>query len=215
VLLAVIGMSWLTRAREDGRRRLDEPGDLVRLEIEAALARGIRVIPVLVDGALMPAPGQLPASLEKLAGRQAVELSPAHFSSDARRLLMTLEKTLTQVPGSPPRPPPAPLPHPAAAWTAPADAEHFCGYCGFPFRPSQQNQEYCNQYPLPAHGRCGRRHQDAQSDEGLRKRLDVTQRVRPDSRRTPEDAIAHEWVRRNRPGLDLSPWQATQPPSRG
>ena len=48
-VLAVIGDRWLAAADEDGRR-LDDPGDFVRLEIEAALTRGVRVIPVLVGG---------------------------------------------------------------------------------------------------------------------------------------------------------------------
>src|SRR5580693_7945944 len=43
VLVAVIGPSWLTMADEQGRRRLDDPDDIVRLEIEAALARDVRV----------------------------------------------------------------------------------------------------------------------------------------------------------------------------
>jgi hypothetical protein len=51
VLLALIGDRWLTIADEDGRRRLDNPDDFVRLEIEAALTRNVRVIPILVDGA--------------------------------------------------------------------------------------------------------------------------------------------------------------------
>ncbi len=46
VLLAVIGPRWLAAAGPD-ERRLDDAGDFVRLEIEAALARGVRVIPVL------------------------------------------------------------------------------------------------------------------------------------------------------------------------
>jgi hypothetical protein len=64
VLLAVIGGRWLEAAGPDGRR-LDDPDDFVRLEIEAALARGVRVIPVLVDGTTMPRPDQLPASLAR------------------------------------------------------------------------------------------------------------------------------------------------------
>jgi hypothetical protein len=71
VLLALIGGRWLTIAGQDGRRRLDDPGDFVRLEIEAALARQVRVIPVLVDGARMPRAEELPPSLAKLtAGRR-------------------------------------------------------------------------------------------------------------------------------------------------
>src|SRR5690348_16175934 len=54
VLLAVIVPQWLA-AEENGERRLDDPQDWVRLEIEAAINRGVRVIPVLVDGARMPA----------------------------------------------------------------------------------------------------------------------------------------------------------------
>jgi hypothetical protein len=54
VLLAVIGPTWLTVTDERGRRRLDDPDDIVRLEIEAALAREVRVIPILVEGAVMP-----------------------------------------------------------------------------------------------------------------------------------------------------------------
>ena len=52
VLVAVIGPGWLRTADERGGRRLDDPDDLVRLEIGAALARGVRVIPVLVEGRL-------------------------------------------------------------------------------------------------------------------------------------------------------------------
>src|SRR6266508_306274 len=51
VLLALIGDEWLTITDEDGQRRLDDPNDFVRLEIEAALTRNVRVIPILVDGA--------------------------------------------------------------------------------------------------------------------------------------------------------------------
>ena len=63
VLLALIGEQWLTITDEHGRRRLDDPDDFVRLEIEAALTRNVRVIPILVDGARMPRADELPPSL--------------------------------------------------------------------------------------------------------------------------------------------------------
>jgi hypothetical protein len=96
VLLALIGGRWLTVAGQDGRRRLDNPDDFVRLEIEAALARDVRVIPILVEGARMPRADELPASLSKLARRQALELSPSRFDVDIGRLLRVLERTITE-----------------------------------------------------------------------------------------------------------------------
>src|SRR4051812_37180313 len=59
-LIAVIGRNWLTVLDEDGQRRIDDAGDFVRIEIQTALTRGVRVIPVLVDGARMPDEGELP-----------------------------------------------------------------------------------------------------------------------------------------------------------
>jgi hypothetical protein len=94
VLLAVIGDKWLTVADESGGRRLDDPEDFVRIEIEAALTRKVRIIPILVEGARMPSEHQLPPSLTPLARRQALELSPARFSADTGRLLRTLERAL-------------------------------------------------------------------------------------------------------------------------
>ena len=96
VLLALIGDQWLTMTDELGKSRLDNPDDFVRLEIEAALVRGVRVIPILVDGARMPRDEELPPSLAPLARRQALELSPSRFDFDTSRLLKVLEKTLAE-----------------------------------------------------------------------------------------------------------------------
>src|SRR5215813_2477651 len=79
VLLAVIGPRWLTSQDAQGSRRLDDPNDFVRLEIEAALKRGVRVVPVRVDGAAMPAAEQLPPSLRPLARRQAIEMDDTRW----------------------------------------------------------------------------------------------------------------------------------------
>jgi hypothetical protein len=97
VLLALIGEEWLTITDEHGRRRLDNPDDFVRLEIEAALTREVRVIPILVDGARMPRADELPDGLAKLVRRQALELSPARFDFDTSRLLKVLDWTLVEV----------------------------------------------------------------------------------------------------------------------
>ena len=95
VLLAVIGDRWLTITDAVGRRRIDDPVDFVRLEIEAALTRKIRVIPILVNGARMPRAGDLPTSIEGLAYRQALELSPNRFELDLAPLFKALDNTLS------------------------------------------------------------------------------------------------------------------------
>ncbi len=98
-LVAVIGQGWVSSADRDNRRRIDDPHDFVRIEIEAALDRGVRLIPVLVDGAAMPRPGELPDSMKKLSRRQGVDVSHAQFDSDVRKLtrvLSLLEEELRQ-----------------------------------------------------------------------------------------------------------------------
>ena len=73
VLVAVIGPAWLTATDGRGRRRLDHPGEtLVRLEIETALTRGVRVIPVLAQGAMMPGEDDLPENLAGVHSRGLV-----------------------------------------------------------------------------------------------------------------------------------------------
>src|SRR5262249_30582965 len=94
VLLAVIGPGWLTSVDARGLRRLDNPADFVRIEIEAALARDIRVIPVLVDGAPMPAEQDLPDALRSLADRNAVRLAHERFGADASDLTAALARII-------------------------------------------------------------------------------------------------------------------------
>jgi hypothetical protein len=94
VLLAIIGNKWLTITDETGKRRLDNPNDFVRIEIASALARDIRVIPVLVQGASMPAAEDLPDDLKPLTRRNAIELSHARFKSDVERLVHVLQNAL-------------------------------------------------------------------------------------------------------------------------
>src|SRR5580700_217902 len=74
VLLAVIGPRWLEAQDKSGKRRLDSDSDYVRIELASALKRDIAVIPVLVDGAMMPAEERLSDDLKPLARRHALEL---------------------------------------------------------------------------------------------------------------------------------------------
>jgi Heavy-metal resistance protein CzcE/TIR domain len=113
VLLAVIGKEWLTAADAQGRRRLDDPADFVRLETASALRRDIPVVPVLVHGASMPGAGQLPDDLKDLAFRNGVELTHARWASDVQLLIRALMPHVDATP--PPEPDPLPAPAPRAA----------------------------------------------------------------------------------------------------
>jgi formylglycine-generating enzyme required for sulfatase activity len=88
VLLALIGDEWLNiRDPATGRRRLDDPKDFVRIEIAAALQRGIPVVPVLFDGASIPPAEDLPEDLKPLARRNGLPVTRASFDSDMLRLV--------------------------------------------------------------------------------------------------------------------------------
>ena len=103
VLLAVIGSEWLTIRNQEGELRLQDPGDFVRIEIESALQRNIPVIPLLVAGAKMPAPEELPESLQALAFRNGIPIRPApDFSVDMARLIRNLRRHM-QVPSEAPK----------------------------------------------------------------------------------------------------------------
>ncbi len=95
-LLALIGRDWLTSVDGRGRRRLDDPADFVRIEIEAALARDVRVIPVLVEDAIMPYADELPPTLAPMTRRQALVLSPTRFTADIAKLVGVLERTFAE-----------------------------------------------------------------------------------------------------------------------
>lgn len=99
-LIAVIGREWL-RASDpagSGRRRIDDPADMVRLEIATALGRNIPVIPVLVQGAQMPRAVDLPEDLKELAHRNALEVSDNRFRTDVDQLIEALGTPTTERP---------------------------------------------------------------------------------------------------------------------
>lgn len=87
VLLAVIGLEWLDLKDSQGTRRLDDVNDFVRIELASALRRDIPVIPVLVRGARMPRPEQLPEDLKELAFRNALELTHSRWKTDLQVLI--------------------------------------------------------------------------------------------------------------------------------
>jgi len=91
-LILLIGRRWLTTTDEQGRRRLDDPVDLHRIEVASALKRGLRVIPVLVDGGRMPRQEELPADLALLARRQAYKIDDARWRYDVQQLVEVLQE---------------------------------------------------------------------------------------------------------------------------
>src|SRR5215831_20499337 len=109
VFLAIIGPNWLDSKDDDGRRRFDNPDDYVAIEIAAALARKIRVIPVLVDGARTPKAEKLPDSVKPLVRRNAVEVRNTHFGRDAEALASKVGEALK---GAPPVTPARPFARP-------------------------------------------------------------------------------------------------------
>lgn len=94
VLIVLIGNQWLGATDAAGRRRLEDPHDFIRLETSTALARDIRVVPVLVDRAPMPLQEDLPEDLQSLVRRQAVELNHKQWDATSGELIKTLEKIL-------------------------------------------------------------------------------------------------------------------------
>jgi hypothetical protein len=96
-LLAVIGKGWLDATDERGSRRLDDPHDFVRIEIESALKHGKRVIPVLVHDARMPRADELPEGLRPLARRNAIRLTHERFRADVQGLVKALQQALKEI----------------------------------------------------------------------------------------------------------------------
>lgn len=95
VLLALIGKRWRGE-REGAAPRIFEAGDFVRQEVAAGLANGLRVIPVLLDGAAMPEPAHLPPDLIALAGRNALELDNTRFAADMAQLVSAVRGALDE-----------------------------------------------------------------------------------------------------------------------
>ncbi|MEM1150979.1 MAG: toll/interleukin-1 receptor domain-containing protein [Pseudomonadota bacterium] len=86
VVLAMIGETWLSAADSAGKRRLDDPGDFVRLELASALSTGTRIIPVLLENARMPGEDELPEPLKGLARCNAQFIRGQAFKRDAEHL---------------------------------------------------------------------------------------------------------------------------------
>ena len=102
VLLAVIGPAWLTATGATGDRLIDDPADWVRRELVAAFAARVRVIPVLIDGAMLPAEAELPADIAALSRCQYRWLRSGDIVFDLDRLHRDLRGTCRGLPAGRP-----------------------------------------------------------------------------------------------------------------
>src|SRR3954447_3630700 len=94
VLVLLIGKAWASYADETGRRRLEQPRDPVRLEVETALRVGLPIIPVRVEGAPMPTEGDLVPSIIDLLEFNAAEVSDSRWDYDVDKLLWAINETV-------------------------------------------------------------------------------------------------------------------------
>ena len=99
-VIAIIGPNWVRAQDSEGRRRLDNPHDFIRLEITSALTRGVRIIPVLVHHATMPPEHELPEPLHPLCRLQAYEISDNRWEFDVSRLADVLEPLIAEPEGN-------------------------------------------------------------------------------------------------------------------
>jgi hypothetical protein len=105
IALIIIGPTWISIADDDGKRRLDNAEDWVRREVNAAINSRARVIPVLVEGANIPATNELPANIQELSRLQAFTFakSPEYWDFDVQRLEKSLRKVDKNLPNPKPK----------------------------------------------------------------------------------------------------------------
>ena len=104
LLISVIGPRWLNADDGAGHRRIDNHRDWVRMELRRAFERGIPVVPVLLDGADLPSPGELPGDIRNLALSQSWMIRHRSLDSDVRQLAERITRTVAPVRGNETRP---------------------------------------------------------------------------------------------------------------
>lgn len=96
VVLALIGHAWATITDSQRRRRLDDPNDPVRVEIRTALSRRRTVIPILLEGAVMPSEANLPEDIRFITRLNALPMADARWQLDLEKLARRLEDIRNQ-----------------------------------------------------------------------------------------------------------------------
>lgn len=95
ILLVVMGAHWATPEGGDGPASIKDPDDFVRLETEIAMERNdVSVLPVLVGGAKMPHPDELPDKIRGLTDIQAKQLTNERRAEDMKELVKRVDELL-------------------------------------------------------------------------------------------------------------------------
>lgn len=101
IVLVIIGPKWMELCDDEGKRKLEDPEDVLMAEIETALNSGNVVIPVLVDGATMPSSKHLPEEIRELSEWNAFALADSHWDYDVEKLISKIRESLGDSPADP------------------------------------------------------------------------------------------------------------------
>jgi hypothetical protein len=92
VLIAVVGSHWAGASH-----RIVDEADPVRIEVQTALMQKVRIVPVLIDDAIMPAPDDLPESLREFSYLNALRIDTGlDFKVHIGRLIAALDQIVGQ-----------------------------------------------------------------------------------------------------------------------
>jgi hypothetical protein len=96
-LLVLIGPRWLG-PMANGRNRINDANDPVRMEVERALEIGLRVVPILLEHTPMPGPDDLPGTLDRLPYLNAAEVTAGReFDSQIERIIRFIDRTFAEI----------------------------------------------------------------------------------------------------------------------
>lgn len=94
VLLVLIGHGWHGRSNENGDRLMERREDWVRREIATVLADGRPVVPILLNGGVLPRAADLPRDVAGLAELEPLSFSNRRIDEDVAGILREITSRL-------------------------------------------------------------------------------------------------------------------------